>query len=348
MKIIHLLQSPFFSGAENVVCQIMKMFISDDKIEMVYVSPNGPIKESIESKGFTYIGLDNFTVRYIRKVIKEQKPNIIHAHDISSSLLACLSTIGLNVQIISHVHVNNANMAKFNLKTLLYYISSFRYKHIFWVSPSCFESYRFQKGLAKKSSILCNVMDKEDIFIRASENKDTISYDIVYVGRLAYQKNPERLLKVLCKVIEKLPNIKIGIVGDGALLAQTKIQAESMELLNNIDFLGFQSNPLKILSKAKVMVMTSRYEGLPMTVLEALALGIPIVSTPVDGLLNVISNGQNGFLTENDDLFVEKVCSIVKDSSLRESLSINAKNRFDKICDLQKYKESISFVYNKK
>ena len=345
---MHLLQSPFFSGAENVVCQIMSLFSSENDVEMIYVSPKGPIKESIESKGFAYIGLDKFTIRHIREVIKEQKPNIIHAHDISASLLACLSSIGLNVQIISHVHVNNANMAKFNIKTLLYYISSFRYKHIFWVSPSCFESYRFRKELAKKSSVLCNVMDKEDILSRASENKNTMSYDIVYVGRLAYQKNPERLLKVLCEVIKKIPDIKIGIVGDGALFAQTKKQAESMGLLNNIEFLGFQSNPLKILSKAKVMVMTSRYEGLPMTVLEALALGIPIVSTPVDGLLNVINNGQNGYLTENDDLFVEKVCSIVTDSSLRESLSLKAKNIFDKICNLQLYKENISAVYNKK
>ena len=113
----------------------------------------------------------------------------------------------------------------------------------------------------------------------------------------------------------------------------------------NICFLGYQSNPLIYLAYAKVMVMTSRYEGLPMTVLEALALGIPIVSTPVDGLLNVIDEGINGYLSDSNFQIAEYICTIANDNELRSKLSYNAKKTFDSICDLTKYKNTLTEVY---
>lgn len=348
MKILHLLQSSVFSGAENVVCQIMKLFANDKDIQMVYVSPKGPIQESIESKGYTYVGLDCFSFGNIRKIIKEQHPDIVHAHDISASIFACICTIGTNIKVISHVHVNNADMAKLNIKTLLYYLSSFRYKHIFWVSPSCYNYYYFRNKLKRKSTVLCNVMDKSDIVERSQQVHTNKKYDLIYVGRIAYQKHPERLMSVIANVIKELPSVSVGIVGDGAMFEQTKKMATSMGLMNNVEFLGFQSNPLIYLVNSKVMIMTSRYEGLPMTVLESLALGVPVVSTPVDGLLDVIENDVNGYLSNYDNVIVQRVCEIISDNDLRRRLSHNAAQKFDMICDLDKYKSTINIVYRSK
>lgn len=345
MKIIHLLQSPFFSGAENVVCQIMKLFSNDHNMKMIYLSPDGPIREAIESKGFTYIGLESFSVKSIRKVIEEQKPDIIHAHDISASILACISTVGLDVEIVSHVHVNNANMSKINAKTLLYCIFSCFFKHIFWVSPSCYDSYRFRTKLANKSTVLCNVMDRDDILNRAEQGAKDTSFDVIYVGRLVYQKNPERLMDVFEGVVQLLPMVKIGVAGDGELFNQVQNIARDKGLLKNVNFMGYQNNPLGYLSKSKVMVMTSRFEGLPMTVLESLALGVPVVSTPVDGLLNVIDNDCNGYLSDDNTLLIKSICDIVTNSQKRLAMSKNAKEKFEKICNLAKYKEALSDVY---
>lgn len=300
MKILHLLQSPFFSGAENVVCQIMKLYSTDSRVHMIYVSPYGPIQDSIESNGFEYIGLKKLSIRNIRKVIKEQKPDIVHAHDITASILASIATLGTSVKVISHIHVNNKNMSYLNFKTFIYFLSCFLYKHIFWVSPSCYNSYYFKYFIKDKSTILCNVMNKNDIINRANKDLPDQKFDVIYVGRIVYQKDPQRLLDVFEQVIKHDNKLKIGIVGDGSMLDDIKKISVEKRIDKNICFLGYQSNPLIYLAYAKVMVMTSRYEGLPMTVLEALALGIPIVSTPVDGLLNVIDEGINGYLSDSN------------------------------------------------
>ena len=236
-------------------------------------------------------------------------------------------------------------MTRFNMKTLLYYLSSFKYKHIFWVSKSCYESYFYRKRLKFKSEVLCNVMDKDDIINKAKEHELNPIYDILYVGRIVYQKNPERLMSILKKILDVKPDCKIGVVGAGDMFDQTINYAKDLGIDNHIDFLGYQSNPLKYLYRSKVMIMTSRYEGLPMTVLEALALGIPIVSTPVDGLKEVIENGKEGFLSNDDNELVEKILLIINDSHLRSILSKNAKNKFANICDLKEYKKRIKHAY---
>lgn len=68
-----------------------------------------------------------------------------------------------------------------------------------------------------------------------------------------------------------------------------------LALENSVSFLGFQKKPLKMLQDAKCMLMTSRWEGLPMSALEAMALGVPLVCTPTDGLNALITEGETGF-----------------------------------------------------
>ena len=345
MKVMHLLQSSVFSGAENVVCQIMKMFADDEDIEMIYVSTDGPVRTHIESQGYSYIGLNKISYKQVREIIHQYNPDIIHAHDITASILAAICTIGTNIRIISHVHVNNDDMAHLNMKTLLYYLSSFKYKHIFWVSKSCHESYFYRNRLINKSEVLCNVMDKDDIINKGKVNELEVLYDIIYVGRLVYQKHPERLMTIFRQILDVKPDCKIGVVGSGDMFEQTIQYAKDLGIDRYVDFLGYQSNPLKFLYSSKVMIMTSRYEGLPMTVLEALALGVPIVSTPVDGLMEVIESGKEGFLSNDDYELVEKLLLIINDDNLRTRLSINAINKFDSICNLKEYKKSIKHAY---
>ena len=76
---------------------------------------------------------------------------------------------------------------------------------------------------------------------------------------------------------------------------------------------GYMSNPYKALKSAKVFLMASRYEGTPMSVLEAMALGVPVVSTPVDGIADVVEPGINGYLEEEDDALAEKSGTLQRD-----------------------------------
>ena len=346
IRVLHLLKSSTFSGAENVVCQIIRMFNDDSSLEFAYCSPEGEISTELIKRGIKHIPLPYLSPKEVRRCIKIYKPDIVHAHDITASILASVATIGLKVKLISHVHVNNKNMSHINFKTLSYLISCFRYSHIFFVSDSCYDCFAFRRMIRHKSSVLKNVMDERDIVQRAHLATNKNQYDIVYVGRLTYQKNPEKLIRVLTLIKEQIPKVRIGIAGTGDLLEETKKIAENNNMMGNISFLGYVSNPLGVLSSATAMIMTSRFEGLPMTVLEALALGIPIVSTPVDGIIDAVQQGKNGFLSEDEQELAEYVIKILDDDILRNKMSEEAKVIFHSISNVENYKSNIKQQYN--
>ena len=345
MRVLHLLPSTFFSGAENVICQIFDVMSSEKDLEMVYCSPDGKIRESLKQRNVPFLPLKAFRLRHIKKAIREFKPDIIHAHDILAAFMASRAT--RDIPIISHMHGNNILMRRVTYLSLIYKAAHKRLKHIFWVSKSAFEDYVFKSAVVDKSSLLYNIVNPETIVSKMRCDENTYNYDVCYIGRLTYPKHPQRLVKVLRGVVDLKPDIKICVAGSGDMAEETMALAKAADLDGNVDFLGFVSNPLKIINDSKVMIMTSRYEGTPMCVLEAMALGKPIVSTPVDGLMDIIKNDINGYLSNDDDELARRIVSIVEDECLFERLSEGVRSTSDRINDKNTYKNSILEVYNR-
>ena len=345
MKILHLLQSNHFSGAENVVCQIVDMMGVHPQYEMVYCSPDGQIRQALQERGVTFVPVEKWSVSGLQKMFREQKPDVIHAHDMGASFwasLACGKT-----PIISHIHNNAMDSRGVSLKSIAYYLSTRKARHIFWVSNSAYEGYRFHKRLKKKSSVLYNIINIDSLYRRMERDQGSYPYDIVYLGRFSYPKHPQRLMQVLAKVVERKPDVKIALVGQGELEEETKALCGELKLNDHVSFLGFQSNPLKILHDAKLMIMTSRWEGLPMCSLEAMALGVPIVSTPTDGLREVVADGQTGFLSAVDDVLAESCVKILSSDELRKAMSEASLERFREMNNAEKYCNALIDAYQK-
>ena len=91
MRVLHLLQSSRFSGAGNVVCQIIKMFENDNALTMAYCSRDGQIRSSLEEKNIKFYPINDLNVAEVKRVINEYKPNIIHAHDMRASVIAAIA-----------------------------------------------------------------------------------------------------------------------------------------------------------------------------------------------------------------------------------------------------------------
>jgi glycosyltransferase involved in cell wall biosynthesis len=335
-------RSNVFSGAENVICQIAELFKNDPEISIVYCSPDGPIRKEVESRNIEFVPLKKMSVSCIKKMLKEVKPDIIHAHDMYASVMAAASCG--NIPLVCHIHNNNFDSRGMNLKAILFRIAAQKAKHIFWVSNSSFQGYYFQKSLKNKSTVLYNIVNIESLVNKMELDTNEYRYDIVFLGRLTRPKNPERLVKVLAKTSEQMPDISIGIIGTGEMEEETRRRVQELNL-KNIEFLGFQSNPYKMLHDAKVMIMTSLWEGTPMCALEAMALGVPIVSTPTDGLCDVVEHGATGFLTDNDDELAEYCCQLIRDRELRNRMSLQSQKRARKMMDTELYRKTLKDVY---
>ena len=342
MKVMHVLNSRIYSGAEKVVCQIIHAF--QGEVEMVYCSPESDIvRKMVEAQGVTYLPMKTMSVSELSRVIREQKPDLIHAHDMRAGFFSALCCG--KIPLVSHIHNNAYDARGLSPKTVGYLLAGFRAKHIFWVSQSSFDGYAFHKLFARKSSVLYNVIDTDEIYTKLSQDSNTYDYDLIYVGRLTYQKNPQRLLRLCARLKESKPDLKVAIVGTGELEKELKALSQELNLEDTVHFLGFQPNPIKMVACSKAMILTSRWEGTPMCALEAMALGTPVVSTPSDGMKDLLTDGVSGYLTESDEQMAVDLLKIFTQPEHRQLLAENARKKFDSLNDGEAYKRAIRTAY---
>lgn len=344
MKVLHVLASNKYSGAENVVCQIIDMFNGD--IDMGYCSPDGDIKNSLNKKGVKFFPLEKFSLKNLRKVIDEFKPDIVHAHDLKA--VALVSLLNKKYKKIAHIHVNDkTKMGKLSIKSLLLKFVAKRFSHIFWVSKSCFDDYKYKSKLQQKSTILYNIINLDNLNNLAQQDTSSYDYDMIYLGRLSYQKNPLRLLEIAKELQQKNKHFKFAIIGSGTYEQEMKDFIIKNNLSNNVIMLGFLNNAYKLLSQSKLMIMTSLFEGTPMCALESLALGVPIITTKTDGMVDLITNDYNGYLYDTNSQAVDLINNLLTDESLQTRLSNSSIDFSKKYNNIETYKNTILNIYKK-
>lgn len=347
MLVLHFLQSDSFSGAENVACQIIKLFENDKNIKMIYSSKDGKISDTLKEKQIFFAPMKKLSYFDFKKIIKKYNPDIIHCHDVGASVKVALAK-KKNIKLISHIHGNHPFMNKKSIKSYLYYLLSKRYNEIIWVSDSCFDNFVFKEKLREKSTVLYNVVDMEKLYSNKNLDNKKYKYDVVFVGRLSEPKDPLRLIDVMNLVVEKNSSATFAIVGDGEFYNEVKEKIEKLSLTENIHLLGRMNNPMKILADSKCMLMTSKHEGLPMCVLEAITFGVPIVSTPTDGTKYLIENYDIGFIS-NDNVelsnYINDIINMDKKSLEKRKKEII--NSSLKINDINNYKKVIQDIYKK-
>ncbi|CAM5206239.1 glycosyltransferase family 4 protein [Oligella ureolytica] len=170
-----------------------------------------------------------------------------------------------------------------------------------------------------------NVIANFSPFPVATEKKQG-SKTIIAIGRLTEQKNYIHLLKAWEKIYEQVSDWKLLIYGDGEHEGLLNNYIKEQNLLN-ITLNESTQNITEVYSKANFFVMSSKYEGLPMVLIEAQSFGLPIVSYDCPhGPSDVITNGVNGFLVEdqNIDKLSEAMLTIIESKELQESMSQNS------------------------
>lgn len=340
-RILHLLASNSYSGAENIVIDII--FNLGNKYEMAYASSYGDIANVLNQKKIKYIPLENFSVLDIKKVIEIWKPDIIHAHDFRASIMS--SALFHSKKIISHLHNNPMWLSKLNILTVSYLIASLRIDKILCVSPAVLEEYVFSKIIKNKTIILPNAIDCKKVLQLAKRETWNNNYDIAFVGRLSEQKNPLRFIRIIKELSKRIPTIKAVMLGDGVLANDCREKILDMGLEKNITMLGFKENPFPILNNAKLLIVTSKWEGYGLVAVEALALGKPVLSTPVGGLKNIVNN-LCGHLCKLDEDFVNEAERLLTNESYYKNLSDNATKRAQDLGNVEVYMQNLSYIYD--
>ena len=262
-----------------------------------------------------------YRIKKLRNILKNERPDIVLSFLEGPNKKMLLAAFGLKLNTTISVRCDPSslykNIFKYFLVNLLYSSS----KHIIFQTSDAQKF--FWKSIQKKGLIINNSVNEAFFNANYSGNSNYI----VSFGRLEKEKNQQLLIKAFNNVQDKIPESELFIYGSGSL------KNELINLSNNqrIHILDNISDVVPVLEACKVFALTSNHEGMPNALMEALAVGVPCVSTdcPCGGPKSLIDNGVNGYLINCDDqkALENSLISLFNDPFIRNTFSINGKKK---------------------
>ena len=266
-------------------------------------------------------------MRCIQRVARSEKVDLIHAHHRWPGLLAWLGSRFQGVPVVSTDHLELYGNKRLSFRgEAVIAVSSVSKAHLMRYFGIPETKITVVPGFTE----LPEPVPEESIRSLKTELGLNVDDQIIgQVGRLHEQKGPDHLLTSFKTLHEKFPRLHLLMVGHGELAEQLRDQADSLGINDRVHWLGLRKDVPRVMSALDVLVLSSRYEGTPLTLVEAMALSRPIVSTTVGGIPDLLDHGECGVLVppETPDAFAEAVASLLEDPERRKQLGDAAKNK---------------------
>lgn len=270
------------------------------------------------------------TIKKLKRLIREYRIDILHTHDYKSDFYAWVLSKMCDIKLMATVHgwINNDPKERFynwlDKRVIRYY------DKVIAVSEAM-GRYLLDIGIpSQKQVTISNAIDVEDfkkngLFdIRQELNLNNRQIPIVgAIGRLSKEKDLKILFLAAQKVLSQNKKVKFLIVGDGPERNNLEGLANKLKIKDSIIFLGQREDIKRIYETIDLLVSISTTEGLPNTILEALSMEVPVMTTEVGGVGEIISNNVNGLLFQPGDVtgIAEGINRLLSDSVLASSFS---------------------------
>jgi glycosyltransferase involved in cell wall biosynthesis len=269
------------------------------------------------------------------RLLARQRYDVVHCHLFGANLLGNSLAALCRVPVrLTHDQTNDVLRHRSFLHRQLDMFANRRTHHIVAVSSSIRAFLCQEEGIpADKVSVIYNAVDLERFTPKANGAEreqwrrtwglPAEALVVGGIGRLHYQKNFPLFLEVAAAVSARIPEAVFVIAGEGPDLAALEELSRKLGLATRVRFLGFIKEMAELYQNLDLLLLTSHFEGTPLTVLEALAMGVPVVASEVDGVAEVLEDGRDACLVPpgRRDLFVEEVCRVLQDRALRQRLS---------------------------
>jgi glycosyltransferase involved in cell wall biosynthesis len=181
-------------------------------------------------------------------------------------------------------------------------------------------------GLIAQPKLFCVHNGIPDFSTRVQECSDPLT--IVMIARFHKQKDHATLLRALSRL--QTYSWRLKLIGSGPLLEATRQLANSLGVAQRVEFAGECKNTAEILSQSAIFVLSTFYEAFPISILEAMRTGLPVVATKVGGIPEAVSDGVNGFLVppSRDDLMADSIERLLLNTSLRKQFGRKGREIF--------------------
>lgn len=286
--------------------------------DVTYIPPQSKIKKR-QLQWFTYPFI-------IRQIAHKNGIDIIISWRTNAGSYSVLATVGTKIRTIFSER-SDPYMEPSSIHAITTFLASLSDGGVFQTS----KARDYYKRLAPKSVVIPNPIDPN---IKLPEIVDYSSRpkEIVYVGRMSiHQKRQDILLKVMEHIHNQLPDYRLRMYGDGKDMEKLKVMTKEKGLEDVVIFEGAVNNVVDRIKNARLMLLTSDYEGIPNVILEAFQAGVPVVSTDCSpgGCRVLIDDGINGYITpfRNDEITAQKAMDLLLNEKLAQNFIYNSRKK---------------------
>ena len=338
MKIIQIASGDLWAGAEVQLYHLSRFLQRQEGIELLVILLNsGQLADTLIKEGVSVQVIpeskNSFFSLYqkIKLVAREFSPDLIHSHRIKENILTGLVAKQLNCATCRTAHgADEFNKGMLDLRSKIlsfadWFNTRFLQRNIISVSDELASKLR---NIYPKSKIvtISNSIDidyvKQQAEMLDPELRDMAKIKLGFVGRFVDVKRVQLLVEALVELFNLRPDLDLHVlmVGDGPLYEEIKAIIAKFSLEDKIQLLGFLENPAPVIKELDYLIFTSKHEGLPMTLLEAMALNTAIISTELPTIHKVLKGDYSGyFITSEAQDMAKKILDIVADNALRDT-----------------------------
>lgn len=303
-----------------------------------------------------------FILHQLKKIIMKERPLILFCYGWYGATLSSLSNIRSATRPLIVIHEDTVfaeclNHYKGKMKKIFKFLVRFSYNNsdlIIAVSQGVRDSLITHYNVNdEKIKVLYNPVDLKNII---NKSKDEVNHPwfnedipiIISAGRLVPQKGFDVLIKAFSLVLKK-HEARLIILGEGPFKEKLEKLTSQLGIKRYVDFPGFQDNPWRYFVRSTIFVLPSFYEGLPCVIIEALALGVPVISTNcLSGPAEILDGGKYGLLTPVGDEFsmAEGILKVLINNELREEYSKKGQIRVEDFSKEKIIKQYEKVLYN--
>jgi glycosyltransferase involved in cell wall biosynthesis len=334
IKVFHVLHDLTTGGAEKLVVD-MCLFINKNEIDASIISlfpaKNNVFEKLASENGINLIflnkklGFDLGIIFALYKLIKIQKPDLIHTH--SYVFPYVFPALVMN-KVKARVHtVHNIASKEFSYAIRKVIQIAYMFFNVTPVAISDHVKKSIEIEYNIKSGIIPCIYNGIDTnrFTRTQKKSSGI-VTFIHVGRFSKQKNHNLLVEAFAEALKKNNNIVLKLIGDGELKQDITSKVDDLGIKDKIVFKGITKDVNSELNSSDVFILSSDWEGLPLSVLEAMACGLPIISTKAGGTPDIVKNLDNGILVDIGDKegIENAILTLAGNKKLREDMGMKS------------------------
>lgn len=353
-NILYFTRTMGIGGTEKVVMQLCRYF--NNKFNKIIVCSNGGIHEyELQKLGIKHYKIDDIedknpiiifkTLISLYKIIKNENIDIVHTHHRMAAFYSEILNKLMNFKFIHTAHNtfhNKKTLTKFALNNAEIIAVGEK------VKENLLELYELDTD---QINVIYNGIEKYtgeiSVVPEIKKFKDEGYFIVGNIGRLSKQKGMEYYIKAIPESIKKYQKIKFYIIGDGEDKLELIKLAKELGIENNVIFLGYRNDVINIIKQLDLIVLSSLWEGLPLTPIEAFSEGKTIIATDVDGTSEIVKDQYNGLLIVSKDSneIAMNIIKIIDNKSLKDNLQKNAYKTYSQKFSIDIFNSSYEKYY---